>query len=85
MGSFKDRTELLDYLDGLTAPTLASDEEVRIFIESERLYGRGVGYIDAHLLVSARLTPGTLLWTRDKRLHEVALELGLAFVEARPN
>jgi predicted nucleic acid-binding protein len=85
MGSFKDRTALLDYLDGLKSPALASDKEVRRFIESERLYARGAGYIDAHLLVSARLTPGTSLWTRDKRLHEVAMELGLAFHEARPN
>jgi len=85
MGSFKDRTALLDYFDDLKRPTLGSDAEVRRFIESKRLYGRGVGYIDAHLLVSVRLTPGTLLWTRDKRLHELALELGLAFQEARPN
>jgi len=85
MGSFKDRATILDYLDGLKGPTLASNAEVRRFIETHKLFGRGVGYIDAHILVSVRLTPGTSLWTRDKRLREVAEEMGLAFHETRPN
>jgi hypothetical protein len=41
----------------------------------------GIGYIDAHLLAAVRLTPGTLLWTRDKRLLEVATKLGVAAAE----
>jgi predicted nucleic acid-binding protein len=48
------------------------------FIDREALYGRGIGYVDAHLLASARLTAGGSLWTRDKRLHAVAGQLGLA-------
>ena len=39
--------------------------------------GVGIGYVDAHLLASARLG-GAMLWTRDKRLHATAAELGLA-------
>jgi len=85
LGSMKNRTQVLIEIDGLPEAIPATDEEVRRFIDTHRLFGRGIGYVDAHLLVSARLTPGTSLWTRDKRLHEVAMELGLAFHEARPN
>ena len=44
--------------------------------------GRGIGYIDAHLLASSRLA-GAALWTRDKRLRGVATELALAHVETQ--
>jgi hypothetical protein len=42
------------------------------------LFGRGVGYVDAHLLAAVRLTAGAKLWTNDRRLQGVAEELGLA-------
>jgi hypothetical protein len=41
----------------------------------------GIGYIDAHLLAAVRLMPGSLVWTRDKRLFEAASSLGLAAAE----
>jgi predicted nucleic acid-binding protein len=44
--------------------------------------GKGIGYIDVHLLASARLA-GASLWTRDKRLQSVAVELGLAHLETK--
>jgi hypothetical protein len=47
-------------------------------VERERLFGRGVGYVDAHLIAATRLTANTLLWTRDRRLHAAAAALGLA-------
>ena len=43
--------------------------------------GRGIGFIDAHLLASLALSSHTLLWTRDKRLVLVAEQLGMAFHE----
>jgi len=46
-------------------------------IEEHSLFGRGIGYIDAHLLAAMRLTPGARLWTRDKRLSAVAANLQL--------
>jgi len=46
------------------------------FIENYRLMGKGLGYIDIHLLASAMLT-GIPLWTIDKKLNEVAIKLGL--------
>jgi predicted nucleic acid-binding protein len=48
------------------------------FIDRETLLGRGIGYVDAHLLAAARLTVGAKLWTRDRRLQVVAVQLGLA-------
>ncbi len=56
----------------------AADEEVAAFIEAERLYGLGIGYSDAHLLASTRLTATTTLWSRDPRLASAAEALGVA-------
>jgi predicted nucleic acid-binding protein len=52
--------------------------EVFQFIERQGLAGLGIGYVDAHLLASTRLTSGSSLWTRDKRLLSVAARLNLA-------
>jgi len=56
-------------------------EEVLYFIESNRLMGREVGYIDIHLLASLAFNKHTFLWTRDKWLGVLADELGLAYHE----
>ena len=50
---------------------MASDSEVLMMIEQQQLMGRGIGYIDAHLLAAARLS-GCPLWTHDRRLAEIA-------------
>jgi predicted nucleic acid-binding protein len=47
-------------------------------IRDRALGGRGIGYVDAHLLAAVRLSAGATLWTRDKRLLNVARELSLA-------
>lgn len=77
LGSLRQRDVILDTLNNLSRAKIATDEEVLAFINQSKLYGLGVGYIDAHLLTSVRLTPGTLLWTRDKRLCVAANQLGL--------
>jgi len=51
----------------------------RAFIAANALAGRGIAYVDAHFLVSARLTPGTSLWTRDRRLRQVASRLNVLY------
>ena len=56
----------------------ATDREVLQFIGRHKLFGLGIGYVDAHLLAAARLTDGAELWTRDKHLHAAARKLGLA-------
>jgi len=75
-GNLKNRTEILSLLHSLPMAKLAEHEEVLQFIESNRLMGRGVGYVDAHLLASAVLTT-IRFWTLDKKLQEVSLKLGL--------
>lgn len=77
LGSVQRRDNLLDVLNCMPRVTVAFDAEVMMFINQNKLYGRGIGYIDAHLLASVRLTPGTRLWSRDKRLSTTAEQLGL--------
>jgi hypothetical protein len=81
MGSFKQRDVLLQRLCDLPRAIVAFDDEVLQFVSKRALFGMGIGYIDAHLLTAVRLRPGTLLWTRDKRLREVATKLGLSAAE----
>ena len=81
-GSMPARIETLSLLNGLASLPLCSDKEVLFFIEQYALMGRGIGYIDMHLLAAAKLT-GVSLWTRDKRLRIVAADLGLAYVETK--
>ncbi len=77
LGSLQNRNIVLSTLQNLPQVTVASDEEVLHFIENHALFGAGIGYIDAHLLAAVRLTPGALLWTRDKRLLAESVRLGL--------
>jgi hypothetical protein len=79
MGSFKRRNTILGQISLLPLATVADDLEVLSFITHHRLYGIGIGYLDAHLLASALLTPLTALWTRDRRLARVAESLNLHF------
>jgi len=78
LGNLQQRDVILDTLNNMPRANIATDDEVLTFINQGRLYGLGVGYIDAHLLTSVRLTPGTLLWTQDKRLSATANQLKLA-------
>jgi len=80
-GNLRNRSQVLELLQGLPAATVASDAEVLLLIEGDRLMGRGIGYIDAHLLASARLSH-CCLWTQDRRLAAVANEQGLAKPQA---
>lgn len=79
MGSIARRDEVLREMGRQPAVRPALDREVMRFIETHRLFGLGIGYVDAHLLVAARLNPGTLLWTTDHRLHEIAERFSLSF------
>ena len=80
-GNLKDRAVVLKLLGDLPAAPSLSNQEVLAFIESRQIMGRGVGWIDVHLLASAILADSARLWTRDRRLAEVAGELRLEFAE----
>ena len=84
-GILADRAETLDLLNDMPAAPCAEHHEVLAFIEQHRLYGRGIGYVDAHLLASALLMPGTALWTRDRRLHDTATILHCAHAPNGPH
>jgi predicted nucleic acid-binding protein len=78
LGNLRPRNPFLSDLRGLPQAIVAEDEEVLRLIDRHALFGRGIGYVDAHLLAATRLTAGSKLWTRDRRLHAVAAQLGLA-------
>ncbi|MGC9344437.1 MAG: type II toxin-antitoxin system VapC family toxin [Bacteroidales bacterium] len=75
-GNISNRKEVLSLLEALPKIDTVQDEEVFFLIENMELYGKGLGFIDVHLLASA-LIHSVTLWTRDKSLHRVAKELGI--------
>jgi hypothetical protein len=77
-GNLTNRAEILGLLQALPQATVAEHEEVLRFVDIHRLMGVGLGYVDVHLLASARLTL-IPLWTEDARLHDAAEKLGIAF------
>ena len=79
LGHLRQREMVIDALSGLPSARVATDAEVIRFIDQHALFGRGVGYVDVHVLAGVRLTEGAVLWTKDKRLHVIAIKLGVAF------
>jgi predicted nucleic acid-binding protein len=77
-GNLRNRAEIISLLETLPAAVQAEHEDVMNFIEKYRLMGKGLGYIDVHLLASAVLT-NIPLWTLDKKLNEIALILKKAY------
>lgn len=75
-GSLRNRAEVLALLEALPAAELAAHREVLEFVERERLYRRGIGWVDAHLLAATRLS-AALLWTLDRPLLKVASALAV--------
>ena len=75
-GDLAKRSQTLELLQDLPPARVAHDDEVLGFIARHALHGKGLGYVDMHLLASVALSPGTTLWTRDKWLMAVAEALG---------
>ena len=76
-GSLADRWEVLGSLQELPMVTVVQHEDVMDFVDKEGLMGRGLGWVDMHLLASASVS-GERIWTRDRRLHAAASAHGLA-------
>lgn len=74
------RKQTLADLSLLQLSNQASLKEVMAFIEKEKLYGLGCGLVDLMLLASTLITPGTLLWTLDKRLDALAQGFRIAYL-----
>ena len=77
-GNLPQRSTTLHDLHCLTNTSTCLDQEVLKFLESNQLSGKGIGYIDAHLLASS-LISGFPLWTIDKRLAGLARELDCSY------
>jgi predicted nucleic acid-binding protein len=77
-GDLRDRRTVLDLLHRLPTATVATDDEALSVIERSRLMGRGLGYIDVHLLAAALLSSHVTLWTFDTPLAAAAARLGVA-------
>jgi predicted nucleic acid-binding protein len=73
------RIQTLSYISLLQPCNQAGLSEVMEFVEIEKLYGLGCGLVDLALLASTLITPGTKLWTLDKRLAELAERFGVAY------
>jgi hypothetical protein len=81
-GNLRQRAEVLSLLQNLPQATVAQEEEVLFYIERHELMGRGIGYVDAHLMAAVALDGGARLWTRDKRLHMLTDNQGMAYASA---
>ena len=77
-GNLKNRHEILMYLESLPKAVLAEDGEVLKFIETHELMGKGLGYIDVHLIAAAVLTD-VPLWTFDKTLDKITKKIGINY------
>jgi len=82
LGALRSRAEVLGDLRDLRAAGMAEHEEVLELVERHKLWGRGIGWVDAHLLASS-LLDDVKLWTMDKHLGRVAKDLGTLWASAR--
>lgn len=82
LGGLPSDGEIAESLLELAQAPIASAAETAAFISWAQLAGTGVGYVDTHLLVSARLIPGGRLLTRDKKLLAQAERLDVAYIPA---
>lgn len=77
-GNLAHRNEILSALTALPCAPVVDHREALGFLDGRKLAGRGLGWIDVHLLASTALT-GLKLWTVDKRFAKAAREFNLDF------
>ena len=77
-GNLKNRNEILSLLKSLPQTPAIDSDEFMVFIERNQLMGSGIGFVDVHLLASARLA-NIPIWTTDKRLKSAATKLDLSY------
>jgi predicted nucleic acid-binding protein len=80
LGSLPDRHKTIADLELLPQVKVAHINEVRSMIESQSLFRKGLGFVDAHLIAATLITPGMALWSRDKRLRSTAQAMGIGYV-----
>ena len=77
-GNLRNRQQILGLLQHLPQAPCATAAEVLYFIEQQQLMGKGIGYVNLHLLASVALGGTQGLWTRDQRLAHVAGTFGFS-------
>jgi len=77
-GNIKNRQEIIPLLKELPQAPVVEFDEFLYFIEQNKFYGKGIGFVDIHLLASAKLGQ-LLLWTGDKRLQSASVDLNLKY------
>lgn len=80
MGNLRDRNRTIAFLQQMEPLTLPTDQAVLDFVDENDLYGTGIGWGDAQILCSVAHAGRCRLWTRDKRLHDQAVRLGVAYI-----
>ena len=81
-GNLSNRDTVLALLHALPSTPVATNDEVLFYINRNELMGKGIGFIDVHLLASVSLAGDAQLWTRDRRLGTLAASMNLAFPAA---
>jgi len=79
-GSMRNRDEILRLLNDLPKASAAEHKEVLFLISEHKLFGKGLGYIDIHLL-SAALLGNYVMWTKDKKLSAIADQFGVNYIK----
>ena len=77
-GNMNNRNEILSLLKSLPSAPVLEFDEFLFFIDENQLMRIGIGFVDVHILASAKLS-GTLLWTADKKLNSAASNLSLNY------
>jgi predicted nucleic acid-binding protein len=77
LGSIAKRALRLKEWADLPVAKVLRHDDILAFVETNRLYSRGIGYTDVNLLASAATSDGVLLWTRDGSLRDLAAEFGV--------
>ena len=77
LGSIACRTEVISNLSLLPQAQVAESDELFTLIETRALYRKGIGVTDLHLIASALFDPSLSIWTRDRRLGEIASTFGI--------
>lgn len=77
LGSMRQREVVLELLEQLVMLPVVSHTELMVMVERQQLWSRGLSAVDAHLLASVTIVPGTSLWTRDTRLARECRDSGV--------